>query len=157
MTDTASGDAADPAAAAGDLAGSASRLAAALLRSVEVFVEVRADRLRLSLRRMLVRGAIGIALAVVTLVWLAAASLAVLRGLCDGLTVLWGGRVWLGNLTGGLLVLLLLAGTAALWLRLNARGTLARLVAKYERIRSTDDYRSDTSHSAQVDRGAARS
>lgn len=101
--------------------------------SVGGLIDVYSDRARLSVRRAVVRVAIGVCAAVCASVWLGASSLAILRGACGGLTTFWGGRVWMGDLTGGLLALMLVTGAIALLLHLSSRRELARLKAKYER------------------------
>jgi len=103
-------------------------LLAGLLR----WIDLQAERLRLTLERSLLRAALGLAFGVFALVWIGAASLAVLRGLRGGLTSLFDGNVWLGDLTAGLLALALLAASVALLLHRGARRELARLKAKYE-------------------------
>ncbi|MBK7644428.1 MAG: hypothetical protein IPJ19_15530 [Planctomycetes bacterium] len=99
-------------------------------------IEVKADRLRLSVQKTAVKIAFASAVALCAVLWLGAASLATLRGLCGGFAALCGGRVWLGELCGGAFALLLAAGTAGLLLRLSTRRELARLEKKYERIRN---------------------
>ena len=113
------------------------------------------DRARLSVRRTLVQAAIGAGVAVCTVVWLGAAALAVLRGACGGLTALWGGREWLGDLTGGLLALTLAASAIALHLRLSTRRDFRRLKAKYERMRNEHSKDHDTAAPAGNGRGVA--
>jgi len=103
-------------------------LLAGLLR----WIDLQAEHLRLALERSLLRAALGLALGVFVLVWIGAASLAVLRGLRGGLTSLFGDNFWLGDLTAGLLALALLAASVALLLHRGARRELARLKAKYE-------------------------
>jgi hypothetical protein len=107
-----------------------------IIGSADSLIEVYADRIRLSVRRTMVQAVIGASLAVCAAVWLGAAALAILRGVCGGLTALWSGREWLGDLTGGVLALALAAGAAAFYLRLSSRRELQRLRAKYERIRT---------------------
>ena len=107
-------------------------------------IEVYADRARLSVQRVVVQAVIGAGAAVCAAIWLGAAALATLRGACGGLTALWGGREWLGDLTGGLLALVLAASAVALVLRLSSRRELARLKAKYERIQDDHGKNHDT-------------
>lgn len=115
-----------------------------IIGSADSLIEVYADRIKLSVRRTIVQAVIGAGVAVCAAVWLGAASLAILRGVCGGLTTLWGGREWLGDLTGGLLALALAASTIALYLRLSSRRELGRLKAKYERIRNEHSQEHDT-------------
>lgn len=107
-----------------------------LIGSTNGLIEIYADRMRLSVRRKMLQVAIGVAAAVCAVIWLGAAALATFRGLCGGLTSLWGGREWLGDLTGGLLALTLVAVAVAIHLRLSTRREISRLKAKYERIRN---------------------
>ena len=113
-----------------------SRFAEELLGSANGLLEVKTDRIRLSVRRTIVKVALASAAAVCAALWLGAAALAALRGLCGGFAALWGGREWLGDLCGGVLALALGAGVAALLLKLDARRELIRLEAKYEHIRN---------------------
>jgi hypothetical protein len=138
---------------AGDRAASASsdglvdivfRFVQEVIGSADSLIEVYADRIRLSVRRTMVQAVIGAGAAICAAVWLGAASLAILRGVCGGLTALFDGRAWLGELTGGLLALALTAGAAALYLRLSSRRELARLKAKYERIRNENSQSHET-------------
>ena len=107
-----------------------------IVGSADSLVEVTSDRIRLSVRRTIVRVAIGAGAAVCAAVWLGAAALAVLRGVCGGFAAAFGGREWLGDLTGGLFALALTAVAVAIHLRLSSRRELRRLMAKYERIRN---------------------
>jgi len=99
-------------------------------------LEVKADRMRLSVRRTMIRVVLATGVALCASLWLGAAVLATLRGLCGWFTALGGGREWVGELCGGVLGLLLAAGAAALFLKLSARRELIRLEVKYERIRN---------------------
>jgi hypothetical protein len=131
----------DPAGAARPAAEGG--ILATLLRFVEQLggpasdlVEIHADRLRLSMRRAITTAVVGACVAVCAAIWLGAATLALLRGACGGLTELWGGRAWLGDLTGGLLALGLVAGAIAVIVRMSARRELKRLKAKYDQRRN---------------------
>lgn len=125
--------------------------------SVDGLIEVYADRARLSVRRSIVHAAIGVGVAVCAVVWLITAALAILRGVFGGLTTLWGGREWLGDLTGGLLAWALAAGAIALHLRLSSRRELGRLRAKYERIRNDHGKSQGSASPARDGGGVARS
>jgi hypothetical protein len=102
--------------------------------SVGGLIDVYSERARLSVRRAIARVAIGLCVAVCASVWLGASSLAILRGICGGLTTFWGGREWMGDLTGGLIVLMLVTGAIALHLSMSSRRELARLRTKYEQV-----------------------
>lgn len=104
-------------------------------------IEVYADRARLSVRRKIVQAVIVFGIVVCAAVWLGAAALATLRGVCGGLTELWGGRAWLGDLSGGVLALSFAAGAFALYVRVSSRREHRKLKAKYERIRTEREKR----------------
>ncbi len=104
--------------------------------SIGRLVEIRKDRVKHKLRRTIVRSAVAAAFAVVAAVWLGAAALAVLRGLCAGLSALWGDRAWLGDLSGGVIALSIAFVAGALALSLDSRRERHRLQAKYERLRT---------------------
>ena len=122
--------------------------------SANTLIEVRADRIKLSVRRTIVQAAIGALAGSCLALWLGAAALATVRGLCGGLASLWGGRVWLGDLAGGVIALTLAGGAIALCLRLSERRELERLEHKYERIRTQHDTDHDQPATA-ADGGAA--
>jgi hypothetical protein len=124
-----------------------------IIGSADSLIEVYSDRIKLSVRRTIVQAVIGTGLAVCAAVWLGAAALAVLRGVCGGFAALWGGREWLGDLTGGVLALAFAAGAAALYLRLSSRRELRRLRAKYERIRN--QHSQDPTAPAEIGGGVA--
>jgi hypothetical protein len=126
-----------------------------IVGSADGLVEVYADRIRLSIRRTVVQTAIGVGVAVCTAICLGAAVLAVLRGTCGGLTALWNGREWLGDLTGGLLVCTLAAGAIVCYLRLSSRRELRRLKAKYEQIRNGHNDEQDAASPASDGGGVA--
>ena len=61
-------------------------------------IEVYSDRMRLALRQKFTHAAIALLAAATAIVWLGAASLATLRGICGGFTFLFDGSVWQGDL-----------------------------------------------------------
>jgi hypothetical protein len=130
------------------------QFAAELLASVNGLIEVKADRLRHAVRHTIVKAVIATGVALCAGIWLGAAALATLRGLCGGFSALWGGRAWLGDLCGGAFALALAAGAVALALQLSNRRELMRLEAKYERIRNKPGASADH-EPPPADRGAA--
>jgi hypothetical protein len=150
---------------AGDLFESTVRLVEELVSSVWQQIEIYKDRRRLSVRRTIIEAAVGAGLAVGAIVWLCAAALATLRGLCGGLAVLFGGRVWAGDLVGGSLALALVICALLVATSLMSRADLRRLEAKYDRLREDQDQGQDgrgtarpegsRSASADADRDAA--
>lgn len=128
-----------PGDASGGVLDILARFIEALAGSADGLIEVHADRIRLSVRRKVVQAALAAAAALCGGIWIGAAALATLRGLCGGLASLWGGRVWLGDLSGGLLALALAAGGVALFLRTSSRREFERLKNKYEGIRNKHD------------------
>ena len=117
-----------------ELVSNATRYVKDLAASAKQMLEIQAERKKLALRRGLMKAALGIVALVAVAAWLGAAISATVRGLCTGLAVLFDGRVWLGDLVGGLLALALLAGAVAFALRQSARKDLERLEEKYGRI-----------------------
>jgi hypothetical protein len=99
-------------------------------------VKVHADTVEANLRkRILSIALIGVAaIPYVALLRLAVGAFA--RGLTGGLTALFGGRAWLGDLVGGAGLLLMLAAGIAAYLTISARLRVDKLRQKYDRIRA---------------------
>jgi hypothetical protein len=128
-----------------------------ILASVNGLIEVKSDRIRLSVRRTIVKVALATGATLCVCFWLAAASLATLRGMCGGFTALAGGNEWFGDLCGGVLALALAAGAVALSLQLSTRRELNRLESKYERIRNKSGTSDDRELPPEDGGAAARS
>lgn len=114
-----------------DVLGGATRYVKELISSAKELIEIKTERKKLQLRRALIRAAVGVVALIGVAAWLGSAVSATIRGLCMGLAQLFDGRVWLGDLVGGLLALALLAGGVAYALRLAERKEIQRLEAKY--------------------------
>lgn len=94
-------------------------------------LEIYRDRARLSTRRALVALIGGVGAAIFFAVVLASAAAALMRGLCAAFTELFGGRAWLGNLTGGLVVIAIFGLALYFVNRASDRKALKSLRAKY--------------------------
>ncbi len=146
----------------GERAGSSDRVLQSLVElvgeitgSARSLIEVYKDRVRLSARRTIVRISLGVAASLCAAVWLGAAMLAVLRGLCGGLASAFGGREWLGELSGGLLALGVTVAAIAIHLRFSSRREIERLNTKYEGIRNEHANHVEAAHESDDSRSAA--
>jgi hypothetical protein len=108
-------------------------------------LEIYMDRARLSTRRALAALIGGVGVAVFCAVALGSAAAAMTSGTCAAFTELFDGRAWLGNLVGGLAVVLLFASAAALASRASERQALKSLRAKYGASPHDDPHAADTS------------
>ncbi len=95
---------------------------------------VRADRAALAIRRKTTQLAILAALAVVGTAVLVAAAIQIVQGFSQALTLVFGGRAWLGNLTSGLVVLAAIAACGSVVLSRRKKKALEEHLAKYERL-----------------------
>ncbi len=124
---------------------------AALKEYASYYAAARANRVKLSLHRWLLRMML-VALTLVTVAGiLVFASWFVLKGLAEGLGVLFDHRVWLGNLVAGLLALA--AVGIGMWsaIALHRRHSLKRSIERDDRRQ--DQQRSACGHSVR-DRAA---
>ena len=100
------------------------------------YLEVQADRARLTLRKLVLGVVVAAAGVTVLLSLVATTTTLLLTGIAGGLAEAFGGRAWLGNLATGGGVLLL--GALGLW---TVRGIVGRLgfkhmAAKYAKRRT---------------------
>jgi hypothetical protein len=102
---------------------------------MRVLVGVRADRAALELWRKALRLSLASVGAVAIATLLIAAALRFVDGLAGGLTALYAGRAWLGDLTAGVLLIGLLGAGAYAFVARWERNELAKHVEKYERLR----------------------
>lgn len=143
-----------------ELVESGTRYVKELVSNAKQLLEIQAERKKLALKRGLLKAGVGLVALIAVAAWLGSAVGATVRGLCAGLAVLFGGRVWLGDLVGGLLALALLAAAVAVVLKLASSKDLKKLEAKYGRLPDDDGPedagrvpRPDRSGDATADRG----
>lgn len=105
-------------------------------QAVQRWFEVLTDRAAASARRSLLRGAIALVVVVGATLWIGAASLALLRGLCGAFAALGGGSGWVGDLVGGAVAVAGACCALALALRVDSWARLRTLRAKYKRMAS---------------------
>ena len=121
-----------------ELVESGTRYVKELVSNAKQLLEIQAERKKLALKRGLLKAAVGLVALIGLAAWLGAGVSATVRGLCAGLAELFGGRVWLGDLVGGLLSLALVAGAVAIVVKLASSKDLKRLEAKYGRLPDDD-------------------
>jgi hypothetical protein len=107
-----------------------------IVSSGRILIEVRKDRLRLRVRRVLMYSVGIAAVSLGMALWIGSAALATVRGLCGAVTAWSGGDVWFGDLFGGVLALVLAALAAATVAFLVSRREWKLAKVKYEKIRS---------------------
>jgi hypothetical protein len=102
----------------------------------KALLEVHQDRAGLAIRRkttQVVLIAISVCVGITALI---TATLLVIHGIADGLTDLFAGRQWLGNLVAGVLLLGIGAAAIAGSIRRRDKVQLAKQVKKYEQLRN---------------------
>jgi hypothetical protein len=95
---------------------------------------VRADRATLRIRRRIAKWALLAAGALVAATLLVQATAHAVDGIGQGLTLAFGGRSWLGELTTGVLLLAAMGAATAIVLSRRKSKELAEHIAKYERL-----------------------
>lgn len=83
----------------------ARKLVAELIEYATHFVTAKADGLKLSLQRIVMLAVLGMAAGIAGLAALIYATILLLSGLATALGILFGGRLWLGNIAVGGIVL----------------------------------------------------
>jgi hypothetical protein len=126
-----------------------------LLAQAKVLLGVRADRARMAARRRLASFAVAVVAGLAGVVILVQAASALVRGLSGGLSALFGGVVWLGQLATGVLII----GGALVGLRLLAarreRREFEKRKAKYEELHRNEERRRAAARAAADGGGAA--
>lgn len=112
------------------------KLGRELISQLSYYVRARADQLKLSVRQFLVFGAMGVLALVVGAVIVATAAWLLVNGIAGGLAALFGGRVWLGNLGAGVLVLAGIAGGAWYGIEELRRGSQRDTVQRYQKLQA---------------------
>ncbi|MCC6424046.1 MAG: phage holin family protein [Phycisphaerales bacterium] len=96
------------------------------------FVSARWDGVKLSIRQVVLYTILGLLGLCVIAAFLATAVVLLLDGVAGGLGVLFGGRLWLGNLVVGVVILGLLAGGTILGMKRFKAKSRQKTVEKYE-------------------------
>ena len=117
------------------LASSFASHIAGVQSALQRLVSVQADRAQLAIRRRLQLAIVGALGALATGTLIIAATIALVRGMVQGLTLLCGGREWLGSIAAALLCFGLVGGGAALALQRWNRRQRVKDEGKYARLR----------------------
>jgi hypothetical protein len=141
---------ADPQAAPADALREAIGQFSELRDYVAFYVRTRIDRLKLSLRDLLFFAAISLTALLLGAALCVTAVVIFCRGIAEGLTELFGGRAWLGDLVTGLLLLGLIIGGGAIALKKFAGTSKNRTVREYDRLKD----RQRAAHGTDVDERA---
>jgi hypothetical protein len=105
---------------------------AELREYVTYFVSAKTDSIKLSVQQIsmwVVLGLVGV-IAICSLV--ATIVVLLLTGVAEGLTVLFNGRVWLGNIVASLLTVAILGLGSFIWVRRWRKSSQMRTVQRYE-------------------------
>ena len=108
------------------------------------YAETKTDALKVKATTLAVYAALGVVGAVVGLAALATAGVFLVSGLAKGLTALFGGQAWLGELVTGLGLLVLLGVGAFIGLKVLTGSTKRKLMAKYEQRHQDQRAKFDT-------------
>ena len=103
----------------------------ALKSHVFDYASVQADRVRLSIRNIFLRLVLVVIIAIACATAVVTATLHAVRGLAGGIRAFFSDTSWLGELAGGIAVLLLLFGGLRLWEYRLRRSNLARMLARF--------------------------
>lgn len=103
-------------------------------QAVQRWFEVLTDRAAFAARRSMLRVVIALVVAASATLWIGAALLALLRGLCGAFAALGDGATWVGDLVGGSVAVGGACGAFALGLRVDSWLRLRALRVKYARM-----------------------
>jgi hypothetical protein len=115
------------------------------------YIQARIDGLKLSLRKMLMLAAVGVIGAIAGGALVVTAVVLLCVGIAQGLSTLFGGRPWLGNLVTAVLLLGVVAGVVWIGLSRMTKSSKERVVDAYERRkrREREDYGIDAHERAE--------
>jgi H+/Cl- antiporter ClcA len=105
---------------------------AELREYVTYFVSAKTDSARLLVQQVLMWVALGLVGVIAICSVVATVVVLLLTGLAEGLTVVFDGRVWLGNIVAGLLTLAILGLGSFIWVRKWRKNSHTRTVQRYE-------------------------
>jgi hypothetical protein len=120
------------------LATSLSSRIGAAQDALQRLLAVQTDRAQLAIRRRVQLAVVGSLVALAAGTAMIAATIALVRGMAQGLTVLFGGREWLGSIAAAVLCFALVGGAAGLGLWQWNRSQRIKQEAKYAKLRKRD-------------------
>ena len=105
---------------------------AELREYITYFVSAKTDSVKLSVQQVLMWVVLGFVGVIALSSLLATVMVLLLTGLAEGLTVVFGGRIWLGNIVAGLLTLAILGLGSFIWVRKWRKSSRMRTIQRYE-------------------------
>jgi len=103
---------------------------------VSYYLTTSADSVKLSIRNAVLYGVLGLLGLIVGAALLVTAAVLVLQGIANGLTILFDGRAWAGQLTTGMVVLVLAALVTWFGLKRLMNSSRQKTIEKYEHRRN---------------------
>ncbi len=102
-----------------------------LAEYVSYFISAKVDGIKLTMRNVAIFAALGVVGLIAAGAMVVSSVVLVCYGIARGLAVLFGGRVWLGDLVTGILLLALIAGGAYFGLKSIGKSSRERTAKKY--------------------------
>jgi hypothetical protein len=125
-------DTAHPAPSPGEAFASAGRHLGEIKAYAGHYVAAKLDGVKSSLKSVVLYAVLGVLGAIAGTAILATAGVLLVRGLAEGLTVLFDGRMWIANMVTGLVILLGTCGAAYFVIAKALGKSRAATAAKYE-------------------------
>lgn len=97
------------------------------------FGSVQAERVRISVRDLALRIALGVLIAAACVTAAVTATLHAARGVSAAVSELASGRTWVGDLAAGITMLALVVGGLQFWAKRLRKRNLARMLARFQR------------------------
>jgi hypothetical protein len=99
---------------------------------VTYFISAKTDSARLLVQQIIMWVALGFVGVIAISSVLATVVVLLLTGVAEGLTVAFGGRIWLGNIVASLLTLVILGLGSFVWVRKWRKSSHMRTIQRYE-------------------------